>query len=607
MLALFYIQHSLFWCIICAARNLSQGEDILENRKRRGFALFMSYYRPHIKLFALDMFCAFMIAAIDLSFPLVSRYAMTELLPHKAYEAFFVIMGALVAAYVLRNVFYYIVTYWGHSLGIRIEADMRRDLFTHLQKLSFRFYDTHRTGKLISHVTNDLFEVTELAHHGPEDVFISLITIIGSFIVMLGVNWVLALVLIVLVPVGVLFTMLLRKRMMSASRRVKERTAGINAGLEMSISGARVAKAFTNEDYEIAKFAENNERFKRSKGEFYSAMAVFASGMDFFTNLFSVAVVAVGGYLIMQEGFDYIGLVTFTLYVSVFLQPIRRLSAFSEQFAIGSAGFGRFCDLMNEEPEIVDAPGAIELKDVRGDIAFENVSFSYNDRTNVLKDLNLTVEAGKTLALVGPSGGGKTTLCHLIPRFYEADSGRITLDGHDIKNIKLASLRRMIGIVSQDVFLFAGTIKENIRYGRIDAADEEIIEAAKRAEIHDMIMEMESGYDTEVGERGVRLSGGQKQRISIARIFLKNPPVLILDEATSSLDSVTEAKIQASFDELSKGRTTLVIAHRLSTVRNADEIVVIGEEGIIEQGAHEQLLSAGGEYAKLYNSQFRQP
>ncbi len=579
----------------------------MENRERRGFALFMSYYRPHIKLFALDMFCAFMIAAIDLSFPLVSRYAMTELLPHKAYEAFFVIMGALVAAYVLRNVFYYIVTYWGHSLGIRIEADMRRDLFTHLQKLSFRFYDTHRTGKLISHVTNDLFEVTELAHHGPEDVFISLITIIGSFIVMLGVNWVLALVLIVLVPVGVLFTMLLRKRMMSASRRVKERTAGINAGLEMSISGARVAKAFTNEDYEIAKFAENNERFKRSKGEFYSAMAVFASGMDFFTNLFSVAVVAVGGYLIMQEGFDYIGLVTFTLYVSVFLQPIRRLSAFSEQFAIGSAGFGRFCDLMNEEPEIVDAPGAIELKDVRGDIAFENVSFSYNDRTNVLKDLNLTVEAGKTLALVGPSGGGKTTLCHLIPRFYEADSGRITLDGHDIKNIKLASLRRMIGIVSQDVFLFAGTIKENIRYGRIDAADEEIIEAAKRAEIHDMIMEMESGYDTEVGERGVRLSGGQKQRISIARIFLKNPPVLILDEATSSLDSVTEAKIQASFDELSKGRTTLVIAHRLSTVRNAHEIVVIGEEGIIEQGAHEQLLSAGGEYAKLYNSQFRQP
>lgn len=575
-------------------------------QKAKGaLGLFASYYRPHVKLFIIDMLCAFMIAAIDLSFPLISRYAMTTLLPDKAYEAFFIIMGALVAAYVLRNVFYYIVTYWGHTLGIRIEADMRRDLFTHLQKLSFRFYDTHRTGKLISHVTNDLFEVTELAHHGPEDVFISLVTIIGSFVVMLGVNWVLALVLIVLVPVGVLFTMLLRRKMMTASRHVKERTAGINAGLEMSISGARVAKAFTNEKYEIEKFAENNEHFKQSKREFYSAMAVFVSGMDFFTNLFSVAVVAVGGYLIMQGNFDYIGLVVFTLYVSVFLQPIRRLSAFTEQFAIGSAGFSRFRELMNEEPEITDKPDAIELENVRGDIAFENVSFSYNDRTNVLKDLNLTIDAGRTLALVGPSGGGKTTLCHLIPRFYEADTGRITLDGHDIRDIKLSSLRRNIGIVSQDVFLFAGTIKENIRYGRIDATDEEIIEAAKRAEIHEMITEMENGYETEVGERGVRLSGGQKQRVSIARIFLKNPPVLILDEATSSLDSVTETKIQASFDELSKGRTTLVIAHRLSTVRNAHEIVVIGEEGIIERGAHEALLAKGGEYAKLYRSQFR--
>jgi ATP-binding cassette subfamily B protein len=558
-----------------------------------------------LKLFALDMFCALMIAAIDLSFPLISRYAMTELLPVKAYDTFFIIMGSLVAAYLLRNVFYYIVTYWGHTLGVRIEADMRRDLFTHLQKLSFRFYDTHRTGKLISHVTNDLFEVTELAHHGPEDLFISIVTIVGSFIVMLNVNWVLALVLIILVPVGVMFTFLLRKRMMSASSRVKERTAGINAGLEMSISGARVAKAFTNEDYEIAKFAESNERFKTSKREFYSAVALFASGMDLFTNLFSVAVVAVGGYLIMQNNFDYVGLVTFTLYVGVFLQPIRRLSAFAEQYTIGAAGFKRFYELMGEEPEITDAPNAVELKNVRGDIAFENVSFSYSDTASVLKDLDLKIDAGRTLALVGPSGGGKTTLCHLIPRFYEVTEGRITLDGRDIKQIKLSSLRRCIGIVSQDVFLFAGTIKENIRYGRIDATDEEIIEAAKRAEIHDMIMEMENGYDTEVGERGVRLSGGQKQRVSIARIFLKNPPVLILDEATSSLDSVTEAKIQASFDELSKGRTTLVIAHRLSTVKNAHEIVVIGEEGIIERGAHDALLAHGGEYAKLYKSQFR--
>lgn len=580
----------------------------MDNKKKKtgSIKLFASYYRPHVKLFALDMLCAFLIAAIDLSFPLVSRYAMTTLLPVKAFETFFIIMGSFVAAYGLRAVFNYIVTYWGHTLGIRIEADMRRDLFTHMQKLSFRFYDTHRTGKLISHVTNDLFEITELAHHGPEDLFISLVTITGSFIVMLDINWALALVLIVLVPVGVTFTMLLRRRMMSASGRVKERTAAINSGLEMSITGARVAKAFTNENYEIERFAENNERFKTSKREFYSSMAVFSSGMDMFTNLFSVAVVAVGGYLIMQGDFDYVGLVTFTLYVGVFLQPIRRLSAFTEQFSIGAAGFSRFRGLMDEEPEIIDSPGAAELKNVRGDITFENVSFSYNEKKSVLKDLNLKIDAGKTLALVGPSGGGKTTLCHLIPRFYEVDSGRITLDGHDIKDIKLNSLRRNIGLVSQDVFLFAGTIKENIRYGRIDATDEEITEAAKLAEIHDMIMEMDNGYDTEVGERGVRLSGGQKQRVSIARIFLKNPPVLILDEATSSLDSVTETKIQASFDELSKGRTTLVIAHRLSTVRNAHEIVVIGEEGIIERGTHKALLDAGGEYAKLYKSQFRE-
>jgi ATP-binding cassette subfamily B protein len=577
------------------------------NRKKNTGAIkiFASYYRPHVKLFLIDMLCAFMIAAIDLSFPLVSRYAMTTLLPAKAYETFFIIIGSLVAVFALRSVFNYIVTYWGHTLGVRIEADMRRDLFTHLQKLSFRFYDKNRTGKLISHVTNDLFEVTELSHHGPEDLFISLLTITGSFIVMLGINLMLAMVLIVLVPVGVLFTIMQRKRMMSTSHRVKERTAVINEGLESSITGARVAKAFTNEAYEIGKFTDSNERFKVSKSEHYSAIAFFVSGTDFFTNLFSVAVVAVGGYLIMQGNFDYIGLVTFTLYVGVFLQPIRRLSAFTEQFTIGAAGFSRFRSLMNEEPEITDSPDAAELKGVRGDIVFENVSFSYNDKKCVLKALNLKIDAGKTLALVGPSGGGKTTLCHLIPRFYEADCGRITLDGHDIKDIKLSSLRRNVGIVSQDVFLFAGTIRENIRYGRVDATDEEIIEAAKRAEIHEMITEMENGYDTEVGERGVRLSGGQKQRVSIARIFLKNPPVLILDEATSSLDSVTETKIQASFDELSKGRTTLVIAHRLSTVRNAHEIVVIGEEGILERGAHKALLEANGEYAKLYRSQFR--
>ena len=567
---------------------------------------FVSYYRRHWRLFVLDLACALMIAAVDLAFPLVSRYAMTTLLPADMYHTFFIIMGALVAAYLLKALFMYIVTYWGHTLGVRMEADMRHDLFTHLQKLSFRFYDKNRTGQLMSRVTTDLFDITELAHHGPEDLLISLFTIIGAFVVMLTINVKLAFVLIILVPVGILFTLAQRKRMMRASKHVKERTAGINAGLESSISGARVAKAFTNEAFEVDKFMENNEKFKRSKGEFYSAMAVFLSGVEFFTSLFSVAVIAFGGYLIMRGEMDYVGLITFSLYVATFLQPIRKLSMFMEQFTSGMAGFHRFRELLNEQPEIIDAPDAITLKDVKGDIMFEDVSFSYNDKTRVLAHLNLKIDAGKTLAIVGPSGGGKTTMCHLIPRFYEASGGRITVDGHDIKDVTLLSLRQNIGIVSQDVFLFAGTIKDNIRYGRIGATDSEIVEAAKRAEIHDMVMEMENGYDTQVGERGTRLSGGQKQRISIARIFLKNPPILILDEATSALDSVTEKRIQKAFEALAVGRTTLVIAHRLSTVRNADEIIVIDEEGVAERGTHAQLLAIGGEYARLYNSQFKE-
>jgi ATP-binding cassette subfamily B protein len=564
---------------------------------------FVSYYRPHRKLFALDMACAFLIALVDLAFPLISRHVMTSMLPGRLFAPFFTLMGVLVLVYVLRSVFSYIVTYWGHSLGVLMEADMRRDLFTHMQKLSFRFYDANRTGLLMSRVTTDLFDITELAHHGPEDVFISLVTIFGAFGIMLGVNRKLALVLILLVPVGLAFTYLQRRRMMSASRRVKERVAGINAGIESSISGVRVAKAFTNEHFEVQKFNESNEGFKRAKGDFYSSMAVFHSGMEFFTNLFNVAIIAMGGYLIMREELGYVELMTFVLYVSAFLQPIRRLSQFVEQFANGMAGFARFSELLREKPEIVDRPGARTLRHVKGDIAFQNVSFSYDDKTKVLKNLDLTIAAGRTLALVGPSGGGKTTLCHLIPRFYEVSEGRITLDGIDIRDITLESLRAHIGIVSQDVFLFAGTIMENIRYGRMDATDDEIVEAALRAEIHDMIMEMENGYQTEVGERGVRLSGGQKQRISIARIFLKNPPILILDEATSALDTLTETRIQESFEALAAGRTTLVIAHRLSTVKNADEIIVIDEEGVRERGRHDELLALGGLYALLHKTQ----
>ncbi len=591
----------------------------MKTKPRGTIAAFASYYRPHIGLFILDMACALMIAAVDLAFPLVSRYALRTLLPQNAYTTFFVIMAALLTAYVLRAVFTYIVTYYGHKVGLLIEADMRRDVFAHMQKLSFRFYDKNRTGKLMSRVTTDLFDITELAHHGPEDIFISLLTLTGAFAIMLTINWKLALVLLVLVPIGITFTVLQRRRMMNASRKLKERTASINAGIESSISGVRVAKAFANEDYEIGKFAEDNARFKDSKSHFYRTMAVFTSGVDFFTNLFSVAVIAIGGWLIMSGDFDYISLITFTLYVATFLQPIRRLSSFTEAFAIGMAGFGRFRELLAEQPDIADKPDATELRGVRGDIVFHDVTFAYNhpneaalrrgprnDTHYVLKNISLTIPAGQTLAVVGPSGGGKTTLCHLIPRFYEISDGAITIDGRDIRDVTLTSLRRNIGIVSQDVFLFADTIRENIRYGRTDATEQEIVEAAKQAEIHDMIMDMENGYDTLVGERGIRLSGGQKQRVAIARIFLKNPPILILDEATSALDTITEAKIQSAFEALSLGRTTLVIAHRLSTVRHADEIIVIDGDGIRERGTHAQLIARGGEYARLHATQYLQ-
>lgn len=564
----------------------------------------MRYYRPHRKLFALDLVCAFFIALIDLAFPFVSRLAMMNFLPEARYNTFFLVMLALVFAYIARAGLTYVVTYFGHTLGVRMEADMRRELFTHMQRLSYRFYDDNHTGQLMSRVTTDLFDITELAHHGPEDIFLSVLTVAGAISVMLTINWKLALILCVLLPIGVLFTLLQRRRMMKASRRVKERQAGINTRIQSSISGARVAKAFTNEEYEIAKFMETNERFKSSKREYYSAMGVFLCGMEFFTNLFNVAVIAFGGFLIMRGEFDYVGLLTFTLYVSAFLNPIREFSNFMEMYTGGMAGFQRFQEILQTKPEIIDAPGAMPLQHVKGKIELIDVVFSYNDKKNVLKNLNLTIHAGQTLALVGPSGGGKTTLCHLLPRFYEIDEGEIRIDGQNIHDITLLSLRENIGIVSQDVFLFADTIRENIRYGRIDATDEEIEEAAKRAAIHDMILEMEHGYDTQVGDRGVRLSGGQKQRVSIARIFLKNPPILLLDEATSALDTITEAKIQKSFEALSKGRTTLVIAHRLSTVQNADEIIVISEEGILEQGTHADLLGKNGAYAALYRSQF---
>ena len=563
---------------------------------------FVRYYRPYWKLFAWDLFCALMIAAVDLLFPLASRYGMQQLLPANAYGAFFVLMGLLVAAYLIRAGFQYVVGYWGHVLGVYMEADMRRDLFRHLQKLSFKFYDKNRTGQLMSRVVNDLFEVVELAHHGPEDLFISLVTLIGAFVILLTIQWKLALIVFLLVPLIVWFTAWRRVRMSNASRKVKEQTAVINADIESSISGVRVAKAFTNEGYEIQKFEAGNGQYRHAKKGFYRQMGIFTAGMDFLTSIMNVAVIAFGGFLIMQGGFDYIDLVTFSLYISTFLQPIRRLSTFVEQYMVGMAGFRRFRTLMEEEPDIVDEPGAIELDTVKGTIDFEQVTFSYDEGVRVLKDLSLHIPAGEKLALVGPSGGGKSTLCHLIPRFYEPESGRIAVDGQDIRRITLRSLREQVGIVQQEVMLFAGTILDNIRYGRLDATDEEVMEAARLAEIHEDILAMPQGYQTYVGERGILLSGGQKQRISIARIFLKNPPILILDEATSALDTVTEAHIQRAFDKLAQGRTTLVIAHRLSTIRNADKIVYIDTQGIREQGTHAELMERGGLYARLYEA-----
>ncbi len=575
------------------------------NPKRGAVSWFASYYKPHLRLFVLDMICASVIALVDLAFPIATKYALETFLPNDLFTLFFALVGSLFVGYVVRAVMYYVVTYYGHDMGVRIEADMRGDLFSHIQKLSFGFFDKTRTGQLMSRVTNDLFDVTELAHHGPEDLFISLITLIGAFIILVRIQWVLAVAIFVLIPVMVFLTWILRKRLRRASLLVRERMAGINTELESSLSGIRVAKAFANEDYELTRFGEGNTRFKSAKGEHYKAMAVFHSVMEFMLALISLTVIGVGGVLIMQGKLNYIELITFTLYVGTFVQPIRRLVNFTEQYTTGMAGFSRFIELMSIDPDIRDAPHARALGQVRGDIEFKDVTFSYDENVSVLEHLSLKIPAGSTLALVGPSGGGKTTLCHLIPRFYDVTEGEILLDGTELKDIQLRSLRQNIGIVQQDVFLFAGTIRDNIRYGRTEASDEEIVEAAKMAEIHEDILAMPDGYDSQIGERGVTLSGGQKQRVSIARIFLKNPPILILDEATSALDTHTEARIQRAFDLLSVGRTTLVIAHRLSTVRGADMIVVIGDVGILEQGTHAELLEKGGFYASLYQAQFR--
>ncbi len=555
----------------------------------------------------LDLSCALLVSAIDVAYPLLTQYILRTLLPQMAVNSallrvFVSLIIIAFGAYVVRAVLLFVINYWGHVLGIRMEADIRRDIFSHIQELSFSFYDKVRTGKLMSRVTTDLFDITELAHHGPEDVLISGATVIGAFIAMFFVDWRLSLALLCIVPVAIYYVIKLRVYMRNASLKVKERVSEINANIESSISGARVAKAFTNEEHEREKFDEGNKKFVHAKDNFYKYMAYFNTGMEFFIAMFNLVVLSLGGYLIYKSSMDPILLVTFTLYIAAFIQPLKRLAAFAEVYILGMAGFTRFCEIMDIEPEIKDRPNAKPLRPVRGDICFQDVTFSYEDGRSVLSHISLDIPAGKTLALVGPSGGGKTTLCHLIPRFYEQSSGTITIDGVDTRDITLRSLRQNVGIVQQDVFLFASSVMENIRYGRIDATDEEVIDAAVRAHIHDEIMQFSDGYETQVGERGLTLSGGQKQRISIARLFLKNPPILILDEATSALDTLTEHDIQHSFEELSRGRTTLVIAHRLSTVKHADEIVVLDEQGIRERGTHEELLQAGGLYQNLYQA-----
>lgn len=582
-----------------------------------------SYFRPHIRIFTLDMFCAIMVAAVDLAFPLVSRKAMYDLLPEKQYRIFFVLMIFVAVFYLLRSLCYYIMTYWGHTFGIRVEADIREALFIHMQELDFEFYDRNRTGKLMNRLTGDLFEITELAHHGPEDLLISILTIAGALVCMFVIEWRLAIVVAVLIPIFLIIVMKNRRDMSGASVNVKRTMADINSEIESRISGIRTSKAFANEDVDQERFEESNDVFKGAKKDYYRAMGRFNASQEFFMCIMPVCVIAFGGWLIMKGELNYIDLITFTLFVSAFINPIRKMSNFAEIFTNGTAGLKRFMEVMAVKPKVREKSDAREMVVCEGSIELKNVSFAYNTGNGgrnvksqgqeigdmsgeVLHEISISVKGGETAAFVGQSGGGKTTLCQLIPRFYDVTDGAILIDGMDVRDATKASLRRSVGIVQQDVFIFADTILENIRYGRPGATYEEVIRAAKMAEIYDDIMEMPDQFNTYVGERGTRLSGGQKQRISIARIILKDPKILILDEATSALDTITEEKIQGAFDRLREGRTTLVIAHRLSTIRDADRIFVIEGGRVAEEGTHKELIEKGGEYAKLHESSFRE-
>lgn len=573
---------------------------------------FISYYKPYKWLFFADMLCALIAAGISLVYPMIVRYITNNvLINYEIHDAIYIIIRlafVMVGIALLELFCNFFIAYKGHIMGAKMEYDMRNEIFEHFQKLSFSYYDNQKTGQLMTRITNDLFDITELCHHGPEDIIISIIKFVGAFIILLRINIPLTLILFAFLPLMFIFAYIMKGKMNRAFRKNRERIADINAQIEDNLSGIRVVKSFSNEEKEIEKFQNGNKRFVDSKSHAYWQMATFHSGLSLFTNLINVAVIVGGGLLIAGSRIELSDMLTFLLYVSNIIEPVRKLINFTEQFQNGITGFSRFMEILETNPDIVDKKGAIELKNVAGDIEFKDVAFKYDESlAEVFHDINLEVARGEYVALVGSSGVGKTTMCSLIPRFYEVSRGSITIDGIDIRDITLKSLRRNIGIVQQDVYLFSGTVADNIRYGKLDATDEEIIEAAKNANAHEFIMELPDGYQTDIGQRGVKLSGGQKQRLSIARVFLKNPPILIFDEATSALDNESEKVVQESLEKLAKNRTTFVIAHRLSTIRNAKTILVLTEEGIKERGSHQELLKKDGIYASLYKMIAAQP
>ncbi|MBQ8387763.1 MAG: ABC transporter ATP-binding protein [Clostridia bacterium] len=565
---------------------------------------FLSYYKPHKKIFIMDMTASLIVALTAILYPIITRVMLNDFIPNAKYKMIIGFGLLLLGIYFIRMLLNFFIQYYGHVMGVRMQAQMRSDMFNHLEKLPYKFFDNNETGKIMSRMTNDLMDISELAHHGPENILISGISVIVSFIYLWTIRWELTLIVFACVPLLILISLVLRKRMREAFMQSRKSIAVINASLESSISGIRVTKAFNNSEKETEKFEQGNESFVKARKSAYKAMGQFHSSTTFVTDIFNVIVLIAGGL------FLYNGLITFPDYsafivsINLFISPVMMLINFMEQYQNGVTGFRRFIEIMDEEPE-KDAPDSQRVGKLGGHIEFRNVTYGYGDDKDVLKNISINIEKGKTFALVGPSGGGKTTICHLIPHFYDVESGEILIDGVGIDKMTRGSLRENIGIVQQDVYLFNASIKDNILYGRPDATEDEVIEAAKRANIHDYVMTLPEGYNTEIGERGVRLSGGQKQRLSIARVFLKNPPILILDEATSALDNATEILIQQSLDELCRGRTTIVVAHRLSTVKNADEIAVISDGQIIEQGTHEELITLDGAYAELYKMQFK--